>query len=188
LKFSVADSQRTRKNSRMKTLFTLLLTSTLAICSFAQEKTNAPAVTSTNKMIATLPASAATEVKAPFTVANGILSQPEQTELEGGGRAVFSFTIAEAGTYIVKGTVDAPGDDANSFFVNVDAPPTDDAIWDIEATEGFQERTVSWRGTGDASSDEFNPKTFKLAAGEHKLNIWGREPAQLKNISIYRAK
>ena len=35
-------------------------------------------------------------------------------------------------------------------------------IWDIELTNGFEERVVNWRGTGEAGSDEFNPKVFKL--------------------------
>jgi hypothetical protein len=69
--------------------------------------------------------------------------------------------------------------------VNVDTQPEDPVmIWDIEPTNGFEERIVSWRGNGDASSDEFAPKHFNLSAGAHKLFIVGREPAQLKSISI----
>jgi hypothetical protein len=51
-------------------------------------------------------------------------------------------------------------------------------------TSGFEERTVSWRGKGTAESDEIVPKRFNLSAGAHKLIIVGREPAQLKSISI----
>ena len=61
-------------------------------------------------------------------------------------------------------------------------------IWDIDPTEGFEERAVSWRGNGDASSDEFAPKRFHLTAGAHKLIVVGREPALLKSISIREAK
>src|ERR1051325_45318 len=119
----------------MKTIFPCFLVSIVATCSFAQgTTTNAPATTSTNKTarpIATLQVSAG-EGKAPFIATNGILSQPEQTDLEGSGKAVCSFTLAEAGSYIFKAVVDAPGEDQNSFFVNVDASPTDpEMIWDI---------------------------------------------------------
>ena len=38
---------------------------------------------------------------------------------------------------------------------------------------------------GDASSDEFAPKRFKLSAGAHKLILVGREPSELKSISIH---
>jgi hypothetical protein len=57
-------------------------------------------------------------------------------------------------------------------------------IWDIDVTNGFEERIVSWRGKGDVDNDEFKPMVFKLTAGEHKLIIVGREPTQLKSVSI----
>jgi hypothetical protein len=124
-------------------------------------------------------------VSAPLVLTNGIISQPEQTELAGGGKAVFNFAITNAGDYVIRALVNAPAEDANSFYVNVDAPPEDPAmIWDIEPTNGFEQRTVSWRGKGDVDSDEFVPKRFNLSAGTHKLIIVGREPAQLKSISI----
>jgi hypothetical protein len=70
----------------------------------------------------------------------------------------------------------------------VDAQPTDpDMIWDYEVTNGFEQRAVNWRGNGDQDSDQFSPKKFHLEAGAHKLIIVGREPGQLKSISIYPA-
>jgi uncharacterized cupredoxin-like copper-binding protein len=172
----------------MKTSSALLLACALAIPSFAQAATNnaAPQPTSNQvtRVALTLPASAAV-VSAPLVLTNGIISQPEQTELAGGGKAVFNFTITNAGNYVMQAVVNAPGEDSNSFYVNVDAPPEDPKmIWDIDVTSGFEERTVSWRGNGTAESDEIVPKRFNLSAGAHKLIIVGREPGQLKSISI----
>lgn len=179
----------------MKTFSALLLACALAIPSLAQAAktntvtnatTNAPPQPTSNQVTQvtlTLPASAAV-VSAPLILTNGCISQPETTGLEG-GRAVFSFTITNAGNYVLQAVVDAPGEDSNSFYVNVDSQPEDPAmIWDIDVTSGFEERTVSWRGKGTAESDEIVPKRFNLSAGAHKLIIVGREPAQLKRISI----
>ncbi|HEU5396555.1 MAG TPA: hypothetical protein VFV81_05255, partial [Verrucomicrobiae bacterium] len=57
-------------------------------------------------------------------------------------------------------------------------------IWDIDVTSGFEERTVAWRGNGDANNDEISPKKFALAAGPHQLIIIGREPTELKSVSL----
>jgi hypothetical protein len=184
--------RRMLKNCRMKIFSALLLTCALAIPSFAQISTitvtstapPSPASNQVTQAALTLPASAAA-VTAPLVLTNGCISQPEKTELPGGGKAVFSFTITNAGNYLIQAMVDAPGEDSNSFYVNVDAQPEDPMmIWDIEVTNGFEERTVSWRGNGDANSDEIVPKRFNLTAGAHKLIIVGREPTQLKSISI----
>jgi len=48
-------------------------------------------------------------------------------------------------------------------------------IWDIDITSGFEERTVSWRGSGTYDANEFVPKVFSLSAGEHELIVRGRE-------------
>ena len=133
--------------------------------------------------VAAFPASAGV-ITAPFVLTNGILSQPEQTEVTEGGKAIYNFTITNAGNYVILGMVNAEEETMNSFFVNVDAQPDDLMIWDIDLTKGFEERTVNWRGNGAADSGEFVPKRFKLSAGAHKLIIMGREPAQLKSISI----
>jgi hypothetical protein len=173
----------------MKIFSPILLACVLAIPSFAQDaKTNAmPDQTSaTNKMgppAAAFPASAGV-ITAPFVLTNGILSQPEQTDVAEGGKAIYNFTITNAGNYLILGMVNAEEESMNSFFVNVDTQPDDLMIWDIDLTKGFEERTVNWRGNGAADSGEFVPKRFKLSAGAHKLIIVGREPAQLKSISI----
>ena len=175
----------------MKIIFPILLASALAIPAFAQDaKTNAAPEQTSNSVslaVVTLPASAGM-VSAPLFLTNGSISQPEQTELAGGGKAVYEFIITNPGNYLITAQVNAAGEDANSFFVNVDAAPEDPLmIWDIEVTSEFEEHTVSWRGNRTDSTDEFAPKKFNLSAGAHKLNLVGREPAQLKSISIRQA-
>jgi hypothetical protein len=181
--------RRARKNCSMKTFPALLLAGVLAIPSFAQETiTNtAPEETSSNQMaqaVVMLPASAGT-VTAPLVLTNGGISQPEPTELPSGGKAIYRFTLPNTGDYVIQALVNAPDEGSNSFYVNVDADPQDPMmIWDIDVTNGFEERTVSWRGNGDANNDEIVPKRFHLSAGAHKLVIVGREPTELKSISI----
>ncbi len=174
----------------MKTRSLLLLASALASFAVAQNTTtNAAPATSTDPITTatiTLPLADATLIK-PFALHDGVLSQPERTDLKDGGRAVFNFKIITAGDYLVRASVNAPGEDKNSFFVNIDAPPEDPAmVWDFDITNGFAERTVSWRGNGDIDWSEFSPKLFNLSTGNHQLILVGREPAQLKNLSLVR--
>lgn len=171
----------------MKTLPTVLLLCAWAISSLAQELVTATITAAKPQIVLTIPLSSGT-VTAPLVLTNGCLSQPEQTELAGGGKAIFPFAVTNEGDYVLVAVVNAPDESSNSFFVNVDADPQDPAmVWDIEVTGGFEERTVSWRGNGDANSDEIAPKKFHLAAGAHKLILVGREPTQLKSISIKSA-
>ncbi len=120
---------------------------------------------------------------------DGVISQPDNTGISEGGKAVFEFTVPKDGDYEIYALVSAPDDDNNSFFVNVDTEPKEDPlmIWDIELTEGtaFEDRVINWRGEGSAGSDQFDPKTFKLTAGAHKLFLAGREPAKLKSVAVY---
>jgi hypothetical protein len=93
-----------------------------------------------------------------------------------GGSAVYRFNIVTAGVYVVSAVVDAEDAGSNSVFVNIDGEPMDPAmIWDIPPTNGFEERTVSWRGNGTFDTPQFAPKAFALSAGEHELIIRGRE-------------
>ena len=168
----------------MKNLSLLVLAGMLAIPAIAADapaKSAAPANP-------TLSVSEA-KLTAPFVLKDGAISQPATTDASGGGKAVFTFKVAVAGDYVVAGIVNAPDDDNNSFYLNIDADPTDPLmIWDLEATNGFEERISNWRGSGEAGNGEFNPKSFKLTAGEHKLIIAGREPAKLKSVSVRPAK
>jgi hypothetical protein len=187
----------------MKRFSPILLACVLAIPAYAQDaKTNAapelkktatagPAVTTPDIQTPGLsfPVSAGV-VSAPFVVTNGYLYQPApQTGVTEGGKAIYSFTITNAGNYVIHAVVNAPAMESNSFYLNIDGPPEDPTmIWDIDVTTGFAERVVSWRGDGSDTDDQFVPKRFNLASGMHKLVIHGREPdVQLKTISILPA-
>lgn len=152
---------------------------------------------------ATTNISAATGLPAiqSFSASDGVLTAPlaltndyivllgDQAELTNGGKAVFNFTVTNAGNFVIETLVNAPDESSNSFFLNIDAQPIDpDMIWDVPVTSGFEKRTVSWRGDGDSSADQFTPKTFKLDTGTHNLIIIGREPGTLlKSLSIHPA-
>jgi hypothetical protein len=126
-------------------------------------------------------------IAAPFVVAAGAISQPVTTDLAGGGRATYSFTVTNAGDYVIRALVNAPSLTENSFYVNIDAEPQDPYMtWDIlPPTSGFENRIVSWRGNGTADSNEIARVVFTLQAGSHQLIIRGREAnAQLDSLNI----
>ena len=188
--------RRGRRNKPMKQFSSIVMACALAIPVLAQDtKTNVvtesikPATTDVQAPGQTFPASAAV-LTAPLVLTNDYFSlAAEQQELAGGGKAVFNFTIKDAGNYVIETLVNAPDGSTNSFFVNIDAMPTDpDMIWDIDVTTGFEKRVMNWRGNGDANTDQFTPKSFKLEAGAHTLVIVGREPGvQLKSLTIFPA-
>lgn len=134
--------------------------------------------------------STAGAVSAPFSInAGGYISQSSETDLASGGRAVYGFTITNAGDYTIVINVNAPDTGSDSVFINIDAEPTDPAmIWDVlPLTSGFEPRTVGWRGTGDNVNPQFPAKTFTLAAGAHQLIIRGREAdALIGQISLLK--
>jgi hypothetical protein len=124
---------------------------------------------------------------------NNAIVQPAYTALSASGQAVYTFNIAVAGNYVVSALVNTPGTDNNSFFVNIDAQPTDPTmIWDVPVATGMTSQTVSWRGNGAASSTsssgmtaQYAPKVFSLSAGTHQLTVRGREgQVQLGTITI----
>jgi hypothetical protein len=140
----------------------------------------------------TFPAAAAT-VSGPFVLANGYLtstldvSSQGQAGVTNGGQAVFNFNISTPGSYAISALVNAPNVASKSFWINIDAQPTDPTmIWDIYPyTTSFVSRLVSWRGAGTFNADQFSPKIFNLSAGAHQLIVVGREPgAQLQSVSI----
>ena len=185
----------------MTRLLLLLTAVCFAHSSFAQSApTNAPAAVRADapaaaaaKPATNLPPGITLNVSnavlvAPLFLTNGFIMQTglERTDGLDGGIATFEFSITNAGDYVVHGVANATSEESNSFFLNIDADPEDPlSIWDIEVTTGFEERVVNWRGTGASGSDEFDPKVFKLTAGNHKLIVYGREPdAQLKSLTI----
>jgi YD repeat-containing protein len=134
-----------------------------------------------------IPAASGT-ITAPFILTNGYIYQPIQTTtVSDAGSVTYNFNIDQAGSYVIQTTVNASGGGANSFFVNIDAEPQSPTmIWDIfPFTSGFEQRTVSWRGTGFDTNNEYIPKVFNLTASPHQLIIRGREAnTELQDITI----
>ena len=153
--------------------------------------TNALVVADTNAPAAAeLTASAAT-LTAPLMLTNGYicLTNDSMADLTSGGKAVFSFSLTNAGNFVIEAEAHGPDDSSNSYFVNMDAMPADDMIWDVEVADGFEKHLMTWRGTGDATTPEFAPKVFKLSLGKHQLILVGREPGtELKSITIRPAR
>ncbi len=129
-------------------------------------------------------------VSAPFVITAGVLYQRSTTGLDGGGRAVYDFTVDTAGDYVIQALVNAPSLTENSVYLNIDAEPVHPQMaWDIlPPTVGFENRLVSWRGNGTAESNEIVPKVFALTSGTHQLIIRGREAiTQLDKFWIIKA-
>ena len=127
------------------------------------------------------------DLTAPLVLTNGYLSQSVQTtDPAFGGRVAYSFTVVNAGNYVIRALVNAPNDGNNSFFLNLDGEPLAPMmIWDIPLTTGFEQRMVSWRGNGTDVNSQFLPKIFSLGAGAHQLIVRGREAnTQLQSLSI----
>ena len=115
-------------------------------------------------------------ITVPFVTSNGTVFQTIETDVTTGGRAGYSFTVPAAGQYVVSALVSAPHEGANSFYVNIDAEPTDPMMnWDIPVAAGFTNETVFWRGNGTPDTAQFRPQVFSLSAGTHELIIRGRE-------------
>ena len=132
-------------------------------------------------------------VTTPFVISNGVVSQnvdvsnSGQAGVTNGGQAIYTFNISTGGSYTVSASVDAPNEGTKSFWVNMDALPTDPTmVWDIYPyTVGFETRTVSWRGSGSYTNDQYTPQVFNLPAGTHQLFIIGREAhVQFGQITI----
>jgi len=136
-------------------------------------------------------AASAGTITSPFVVdSNGDVSQPVETTVSTGGRASYAFLVSTPGDYTITAVVNAPNSGADSFFVNIDAEPTDPImIWDIlPLTSGLESRTISWRGNGTFNSPQYASKRFSLSEGSHQLIIRGREAnVLLRNIAIVPA-
>jgi hypothetical protein len=123
-------------------------------------------------------------INAPFAITNGYIYQPLQTGITNGGRAVYNFTITNAGKYAIMASVNTPNASSNSFFVRIDGEPQDPAsVWEFPAKTGFTERIVTCRETAQPS----RYTTYTLSEGVHKLIIQGRgADAQLDRLAIVR--
>ena len=121
-------------------------------------------------------------ITSPFTLSGGMITQPVQTPtVATGGRAVFWFTNRVAGNYVISAQVLAQNTGSDSFYVNIDADPTDPLmIWNIPNNPTVTNQTVTWQGISLTV-----PKAFLLSAGAHQLIVCGREGgAQLGAVTI----
>src|SRR5258708_2339904 len=58
-------------------------------------------------------------ITAPLVLKDGAIGQSAQTELPEGGKATLVFSVPTAGNYVIHAMVNAPSEDANSFFLNI---------------------------------------------------------------------
>ncbi|HZR19660.1 MAG TPA: choice-of-anchor D domain-containing protein [Verrucomicrobiae bacterium] len=129
-------------------------------------------------------------ITSPFYVSGTFITQDSQTtDPTTGGSAIYDLNITNAGKYVINTVVNAPDDASNSMFINVDAQPTDPTmIWDIPVTAGFEQRTVSWRGNGTDTANQFVPQVFTLSQGHHQIIVRGREAGvELQSLSVVNA-
>jgi Protein of unknown function (DUF1565)/Right handed beta helix region len=162
---------------------------TITITPNSTAVTPPPVVTSSLTFSAT-----AGTIAAPFQAANGMIAQLAYTgSLSASGQATYSFSVSQAGYYVIQAVVNAPTTDNNSVWINIDAQPTDPLmVWDMPVTTAPTSQTVSWRGNGYVSSGsasgltaQYSPKVFNLTAGTHQLIIRGREAScQIGTITI----
>jgi len=127
-------------------------------------------------------------MSSPFVLSGNYVSQPATTGTNG-GQLVYFFQTTSSSVFAVEAQVDAPSVGANSFYVNIDVPPTDPTnIWDIPVTAGFANVIVTWRGNGTNDQIGIYPQqNFSLSAGTHQLIIKGREGgAELGPITIVK--
>jgi len=104
----------------------------------------------------------------PFVATNGYVTQTIQTGVTNGGKAVYSFSITNAGQYAILAVVEAPNQNANSVFVNVDAEPKDPEMkWEIPVSTGFS--------TNGVCTSSGQRRYFDLTKGTHQIIVRGSE-------------
>jgi hypothetical protein len=124
----------------------------------------------------------------PFIVTNGYVFQAVGTNLAARGRAVYDITVSQPGSYVILATISSP-EHASSLAVNIGAEPTAPTmIWDIPASQGFTNRTVTWRGDGATTNTLPRRKVFNLSPGPHQIIFRGGDPvgARLDRFSVAR--
>ena len=146
----------------------------------------------TDTPIPTLPglswAATAGTVTLPFLADEYIYQTTQTLDPTLGGKATYLFSVETLGEYIITMSVNAPDGGSNSIFINIDNEPDTGMIWDIPVTQGFQDRTVSWRGNGTPDVAQFEPKVFTLSDGQHELVIRGREAGtEISNMTLVLA-
>jgi hypothetical protein len=122
----------------------------------------------------------------PIKLTNGCLCQPLTTSMANGGRALFAFNITNAGSYVVRVTVNAQNAQPHSIGINIDAEPKEpEMIWDVGATSGFEPQLVAWRGNGTTTTTQSKPQVFALSQGTHQLFVREMDPnTQVQRLSL----
>lgn len=105
---------------------------------------------------------------------------------EGGpGYAELSFTVDEAGEYVIYGRVRAPNGNDNSFYVSIDGG--EEFAWHAPGpgSEGTADEWT-WDLVSSGEGDDIvDPQVFSLGRGEHVLRIRNREDgSQLDELII----
>ncbi|MFZ0728271.1 MAG: MopE-related protein [Desulfobacterales bacterium] len=109
-------------------------------------------------------------------VANG-----EGTRLDGPDEAqkvTYTFNLAEAGKYRIKGAVYAANGGDDSFWVKVNGSPANGYLWDVLQNTGFQQDYVNDRNGAD-------PVEVILPAGVNTVAVYLREDGtRLERIEL----
>ncbi len=124
-----------------------------------------------------------------FTVTNdGSVSNGQYISVPGSGnarttpdeseKAVFTFNVAEGGTFSLDALVSAPSRFSNAFFVKInDGEPFE---WWFNPTDGTWFTSEINQSTVDS-----NPYEFELTAGTHTITIYGNEQGtRLDKLSL----
>lgn len=127
-----------------------------------------------------VPARCATEfaatsgvIAAPFVSGeDGSVFQPNLTAATNGGRAVYRFTITNAGDYTLYALVHAPSHKGNSVCLDVNAEPQDPAMtWHIPVRVPASNKPDWMKARGPGGD-----RVFRLEAGTHTLIVRGMGP------------
>ena len=84
-------------------------------------------------------------------------------------RAEFCVTLPEDGDYKIIGRASAANNESDSFYITVDNSPAQGYLWDVPEKDAFVNDDVNDRRKSD-------PQIIRLAAGEHILSVYHREP------------
>lgn len=90
------------------------------------------------------------------------------------GSAVYNFTVAQAGKYMIWGRTIAPNGSDDSFYIEIDE--TGNKVWSVTVGETWiwNKVTHAVRNIG-VDKVTFEQVTFDLTAGTHQLKIKQRE-------------
>lgn len=115
-------------------------------------------------------------------ITNSEASGGEAVRFTGPGDVVvIDFEVPEAGSYQISGLVLVSAGDFSNDSVRVAIDGDAGDVWHFDQTRTATDPTfvtddVSAVGTGSRLDPEFDPRTFVLSAGSHRLELSYREP------------